>query len=73
MVAFELTGVGVAPRHQRGRLGDASVRLLQLHAVFASEPVALFDRYMQLLGTWGDVMALGCIVVSPYALEVARS
>jgi hypothetical protein len=39
MVAVELLGVGIAPRHHRRLLGDADVGLPQSHAVAAGQVI----------------------------------
>jgi hypothetical protein len=35
MMALELLGVGIAPRHHGGAFGDAQIRLAQLQPAFA--------------------------------------
>jgi hypothetical protein len=51
MMAFELLGVGIAPRHHRGALGDAQIGLPQLHPVlFFGQLDDPSDRRMQQLG-----------------------
>ena len=60
MVAVELFGVGIAPRHHRRPLGDADVGLPQPHAVAAGQAVEPLDRRVQQLGVGreGDVLGL---------------
>ena len=64
MVAFELLGVGIAPRHHRGALGDALIGLPQLHPVLlASWTIPVIAAYNSLASV-GKVMFLGWTVVS---------
>jgi hypothetical protein len=60
MVAVELLGVGIAPRHHRRLLGDADVGLPQSHAVAAGQVIEARDRGMEKLGVGreGDVLGL---------------
>jgi hypothetical protein len=60
MVAVELLGVGIAPRHHRRLLGDADVGLPQSHAVTAGQVIEARDRGMEKLGVGreGDVLGL---------------
>ena len=39
MMTLELLAVGIAPRHHRGALGDAQIRLARLHPALADQPV----------------------------------
>src|SRR5215831_9414106 len=59
-ISIELLGVGVAPRHERGPLGDAQVGLPQRHAVLAGQAIQSPDRRMHQLGVGreGDVLGL---------------
>ena len=50
MMPVELLGVGVAPRHHRGPLGDAQIGLSQPYSVPAGEAIEPLDRGMQQLG-----------------------
>ena len=50
MMALELLGVGVAPRHHRRPLSDARIGLAQLDPVPAGKPPEPPDRRMQELG-----------------------
>ena len=59
MVALELLGVGVAPRHHRRPLGDAQIGLPQPHPAFAGQPVEPLDRRMQQLGIGREGDGLG--------------
>jgi hypothetical protein len=58
-VAIELFGMGVAPRHQGGALGDAQIELRQPHSVLVGHPVRSLDRRRSSLASVGNVMALG--------------
>jgi len=49
-VAGPLLGVGVAPCHHRGPLGDAQIGLSQWYSVPAGEAIEPLDRGMQQLG-----------------------
>src|SRR6266568_8738515 len=59
-VALELFGVGIAPRHHGGALGDAQIGLPQSHDRRLSPLIAACKS----LASVGNVMALGCTVVS---------
>ena len=73
-MALELLGMGIARSHHRSSLGDTSVRLPQLHAVFADQPVEPFDSRMQQLGIGRKRDGLGLHRgVHRDALEVART
>ena len=72
MVAFELLGVGIAPRHHRGALGDALIGLPQLHPVLFGQSDDPIDRRMQQLGVGreGDVLGLdGGIHRNPFEVS----
>jgi hypothetical protein len=60
MVAVELLGVGITPRHHRRPLGDADVGLPQLHPVPAGQSIEALDRSVEKLGIGreGDVLGL---------------
>jgi hypothetical protein len=60
MVAVELLGVGITPRHHRRLLGDAQIGLPQPRAMVAGQAIEPLDRRMQQLGVgWeGDVLGL---------------
>jgi hypothetical protein len=60
MVAVELLGVGITPRHHRRLLGDADVGLPQSHAVSAGQSIEPLDRGVEKLGVGreGDVLGL---------------
>jgi hypothetical protein len=47
VMPVELLGVGVAPRHHRGPLGDAQIGLSQSYSVPAGEAIEPLDRDMQ--------------------------
>jgi hypothetical protein len=64
MVAVELLGVDITPRHHRRRLGDAQVGLPQPNTVAAGQAVELPDRRYRSLASVGKVMFLGCTVMS---------
>ena len=72
MVAFELLGVCIAPRHHRGALGDAQIGLPQLHPVLFGQLDDPSDRRMQQLGVGreGDVLGLDG-GIHGYSLEIA--
>ena len=59
MVALELLGVGVAPRHHRGALGDAQVGLPQPDPVLVGQAVEPLDRGVQQLGVGREADGLG--------------
>ena len=50
VMPVELLGVGVAPRHHRGPLGDAQIGLSQPYSVPAGEAIEPLDGGMQQLG-----------------------
>src|SRR5262245_24486081 len=58
-ISIELLGVGVAPCHERGPLGDAQVGLPQRHAVLAGQAVQPLDRRMHELGVGRERDVLG--------------
>jgi len=60
MVAVELLGVGITPRHHRRLLGDAQIGLPQSPAVPAGQAIEPLDRRVQELGVGreGDVLGL---------------
>ena len=60
MMAVELFGVGITPRHHRRPLGEAGVGLPQSHAVAAGQSVEPLDRGVEQLGVGreGDVLGL---------------
>ena len=60
MVAVELLGVGIAPRHHRRLLGEAQIGLPQPHAVVAGQAIEPLDRRVQQpgVGREGDVLGL---------------
>ena len=59
-MAVELLGVGIAPRHHRGLLGDAQIGLPQPHPMLPGQAVEPLDRRVQQLGVGreGDVLGL---------------
>ena len=59
MVAVELLGMGVAPRHQGRALGDADVGLPQPHPMLLGHAVEPIDRSMQQLGVGREADVLG--------------
>ncbi len=58
-VALELFGVGIAPRHHGGALGDAQIGLPQSHAVLSGQAIEPLDRRMQELGVGRKRNGLG--------------
>jgi hypothetical protein len=58
-VALELFGVGIAPRHHGGALGDAQIGLPQSHAVLSGQAIEPLDRRMQELGVGRERNGLG--------------
>jgi len=58
-VAVELFGVGIAPRHHRGMLGDTEVGLPQPHAVLGGQAVEAPDGRVQQLGVGREADVLG--------------
>ena len=58
-VAVELLGVGIAPGHHGGPLGDAPIGLPQLHAVLVGQAVEPPDRGVQELAVGGEGDGLG--------------
>jgi len=50
MVALELLGVRITPRHHRGMLGDAQIGLPQPYSAFIGQTVEPLDRRMQQFG-----------------------
>jgi hypothetical protein len=60
MVAIELLGVGIAPRHHRRPLGDPRIGLPQPQPVLLGQAVEPLDRRVQQLGIGreGDVLGL---------------
>ena len=50
MMALELFGVGIAPRHHGGALGDTQIGLPQPHAVRVGQAIEPLDRRVQQLG-----------------------
>ena len=73
-MALELLGVGIASRHHRSAFGDAQIRLPQLKAVRAGQPIEPLDRRMDQLGIGreGDCLGLDG-AVHRHSLEIARS
>jgi hypothetical protein len=65
-------GVGIAPRHHCGALGDAQIRLPQLHPVLFGQLDDPSERRMQQLGVGreGDVLGLDG-GIHGHSLEVA--
>ena len=59
MMALELLGVGVAPRHHRRPLGDALVRLAQPHPMLAGKARQPSDRRIEELGVGREGDRLG--------------
>ena len=59
MVAVELFGMGIAPRHHRRPLGDAQIGLPQPHAVLAGQAIEALDRRVQQLGVGREGDGLG--------------
>ena len=59
MVAIELLGVGVAPRHHCGTFGDAQVGLSQPHPVLLGQAVEPLDRGVQQFGVGREGDGLG--------------
>ena len=58
-MTLELLGMGIAPRHHRGMLGDAQIGLPQSHAVLPGQAIEPFDRGVQQLGVGWERDGLG--------------
>ena len=58
-MAVELLGMGVAPGHHRRLLGDAQIRLSQLHSMLPGHAVEPLDRRVQQLGIGREGDRLG--------------
>jgi len=73
MVALELLGVRIAPRHHRSMLGDAQIGLSQSHAALMGHTIEPLDRRVQQLGVGREGDGLGLHRgVDRHPLEVAR-
>ena len=59
MMALELFGVGIAPRHHGGALGDTQIGLPQPHAVRVGQAIEPLDRRVQQLGVGRERDGLG--------------
>ena len=58
-MALELLGMGIAPGHHRGVLGDTQIGLPQPHAVRLGQPVEPLDRRVQQFGVGREGDGLG--------------
>ena len=59
MMALELFGVGIAPGHHGGALGDTQIGLPQPHAVRVGQAIEPLDCRVQQLGVGRECDGLG--------------